>query len=141
MKQSLTIIIPSYNEEFNLKTYLPSVLDFCTENAFNLIVVNDGSKDDTERILDSFITYKCFKNIKLKVNCGYGKAIKKGIEYANSEFIITIDADGQHLLSDILKLYKQILDTNADMVIGSRKGFKDSSFLRTIGKNILRGVA
>lgn len=141
MQHSLTIVMPSYNEGQSLKTYLPKVLEFCNRNSFKLIIVNDGSTDNTCNILKAFDSFKSFSSIKLKVNGGYGKAIKEGISSAESEYVITIDADGQHVLEDVLKLYGQIIEQDADMIIGSRKGFKDRSILRTLGKSILRTIA
>ncbi|MCK9254750.1 MAG: glycosyltransferase family 2 protein [Bacteroidales bacterium] len=141
MKSNLSIVIPIYNEEKNLGITIPEIIDFCKTNNYKLILVNDGSKDNSKTILKN---YENLENIKIyhhKLNKGYGAAIKTGISVCDTKYIITIDADGQHYLEDVEKLYLKILETDADMIIGSRKGSKSSSLSRGIGKTIIRTVA
>jgi glycosyltransferase involved in cell wall biosynthesis len=135
----LTIIVPCYNEEESIPKVIPELLRFCNENLFKLIIVNDGSIDNSKALLDKYANGIC-KIYHHKVNRGYGGAIKTGIINADSQFIVTIDADGQHYLEDIFKLINKLQSTDADMVIGSRKGHKDASFLKQIGKFIIRNL-
>lgn len=138
----LTIIIPAYNEEKSLKVFLPQVIAFCKSKSFKLIVVNDGSKDSTRAYLNEFTNENALLTVvNHKVNRGYGGAIKSGIRMATTKYVITIDADGQHLLEDIEKLYNYIISEDADMVVGSRAKQKDASFSRKIGKKIIRLIA
>lgn len=142
METPLTIIIPAYNEEESLTAFLPNVIDFCKQNKFELIVVNDGSTDNTPAILRKLASTENFITIiNHKVNKGYGGAIKSGIYASTTKYVITIDADGQHNTSDILKLYNKLLETDADMVIGCRKGYKLRDFYRHLGKFIIRNFA
>lgn len=142
MNKDLTIIIPAYNEEKSLELYLPSVIEHCENKGYQLIIVNDGSKDKTLEILNSFAEKSnILQVVSHKVNKGYGGAIKTGIKAAATEYVITIDADGQHYLEDVDKLFKEIVDKDADMIIGSRKGQKSSGFFRGIGKFIIRKIA
>jgi hypothetical protein len=55
--------------------------------------------------------------------------------------VITIDADGQHYLEDVDKLFKLIVEQDADMIVGSRKGQQEASAFRGVGKSIIRAVA
>ena len=138
----LTIIIPAYNEAASLPQLLQELLPFAQLNNFKVIVVNDGSTDDTRALLERNTTLT--ENISVinhKVNRGYGGALKSGINKARTQYCITIDADGQHSLSDIDKLLNTITQTNADLVIGSRKGNSESGYYREFGKTILRRVA
>ena len=138
-KSDLTIIIPCYNEELSLPHFLPSVISYCKKKGWPIICVNDGSKDDTLKVLSSFggnITI-----VNNKVNKGYGGAIKSGIIKSDTTYSITIDADGQHFLEDVEKLYECCIKSDADMIIGSRKGLKSASWFRGIGKSIIRQVA
>jgi len=137
----LTIIIPAYNEEVSLKHFLPAVLSFCEEKKINLIIVNDGSKDGTQKVLENFSAHSCLKSIRNKINKGYGGSIKAGISAAETKYVITIDADGQHYLEDVEKLYNEIVSNDADMIIGSRKGQPNSSYYRGMGKSLIRGIA
>ena len=137
----LTLVIPAYNEEESLKIFLPEILSFCSKNNFNLIVVNDGSKDETSEILSRF------KNSFLqvyhhKVNQGYGSAIKTGIRACKTDYLIPLDADGQHLLDDVSHLFNYIIQHDADMVVGSRTGSKVAiPLLRKPAKWILNSLA
>lgn len=135
----LTIIIPSYNEEQNLRDFLPKIYEFCNKHSFKLILVDDGSTDNSYKVYESFLGNNFFKVIKHSINKGYGAALKTGFENSNSAYSITIDADGQHNLSDILRLLEEIEKNNCDLVIGSRVIVKPS--FRNIGKFLIRTFA
>jgi glycosyltransferase involved in cell wall biosynthesis len=136
----LTLVIPAYNEAEALTQFLPEVLSFCKEHACSLIVVNDGSKDNTHDILTQYGDAPFFSTIRHKVNKGYGGAIKTGLIAAKTKYVITIDADGQHIVSDIISLYNYIVRMDADMVIGRRRAVDESLYRRT-GKFIIRFIA
>ena len=134
MENLLSIIVPAYNEASNLKVLVPEWIKFCTENNYNLIIVNDGSVDSTREVLQDF---KCKKleMIHHKVNKGYGAALKTGIEHADTEFIITMDADGQNNPQDIPALLEK-LNTGFDVVSGWRKNRKDKYLSRILPSQI-----
>jgi glycosyltransferase involved in cell wall biosynthesis len=136
---SLTIVIPAYNEEKSLTKFLPLVIAFCKQKAHKLIVVNDGSKDGTAGVLAAFSGESLLNVIHNKVNTGYGGAIKKGVRSANTDFVVTIDADGQHNLDDVAKLLQKAIETDADMVVGNRG--KTSGYYRGLGKWLIRKIA
>jgi glycosyltransferase involved in cell wall biosynthesis len=138
MQHRLTIIIPAYNEEKNIPLVIPEVLNLCTTEGYKLIIVNDGSKDDSLNLLKQYESHPHYKLIHHKINRGYGGAIKSGIEACDTEFLITMDADGQHRTEDVKKLYNAITNGDADMVIGSRKGVRSASMLRGLGKRLIR---
>jgi glycosyltransferase involved in cell wall biosynthesis len=137
----LSIVIPAYNEAENLKIILPRLIEFCNQHNWKIIITNDGSRDNTKDVLKSFETTINFKVVHHKLNKGYGAAIKSGIQVCDTEYCITIDADGQHRFEDIEKLFISIKANNADMVVGSRKGTKAASIMRAIGKSIIRFTA
>lgn len=141
MVHKLTLIIPAYNEAENIPNFLPLVIDFCTRNDFALIINDDGSNDDTYALIRKLLSGTAYTIIKNKVNKGYGGAIKEGILASLTDYSMIIDADGQHYLQDVEKLYAKILQTEADMVIGSRKGQPNGSFMRNIGKWLIRRFA
>ncbi len=140
MESLLTVIIPAYNESESLEFFLPKVIEYCDLNNYKLIIVNDGSTDNSKDLLSEF-KYDFLNIINHKVNQGYGGAIKSGIKSAASKYVITIDADGQHHLEDIELLLKEIHNHDADMIVGSRKGQLSSSIGRSIGKSIIRFFA
>jgi glycosyltransferase involved in cell wall biosynthesis len=138
MQPRLTIIIPCYNEEKNIPSVIPDILDFCTKEGYKLIVVNDGSKDNSLQLLKEYEKQPNFTLVYHKINRGYGGAIKSGIEACDTEFLITMDSDGQHRVEDVKNLFSVITNSDADMVIGSRKGSRSASMLRGLGKQIIR---
>lgn len=137
----LTIIIPIYNEYDALQENLQQWLEFSRLRNWNLILVDDGSTDGSGDLLDVIQTNEKTRVIHHKVNRGYGGALKTGLKASTTEFSITIDADGQHTIESIdsMVLYQQ--RTNADMVIGSRANTAGSTFIRSLGKTIIRGIS
>lgn len=134
----LTLIVPAFNEVSNLENLVPQWINYCNDHNYKLIIVNDGSTDATKVLLRKFQHAQNLKIIHHKVNRGYGAALKTGIRNADTGLVITIDADGQHNLSDIEGLLKSLLDADADMVIGSREQLRIDSLLRKTGKWIIR---
>ena len=122
------LIIPAYNEEkCILKTY-NKVMEYNKKNnsKYDVIVINDGSRDNTENILiKNSIPY-----ITLINNLGIGGAVQTGYKYAsenNYDIAVQFDADGQHDVNYVKNIIKPIIDGQADLVIGSRFIDKNSS--------------
>lgn len=116
MKKRALIIIPAYNEEDNI---IDTVSNVKRMNNFDYIVVNDGSKDKTQEILNS----NNFNHLDLPINLGIGGAMQTGYKYAlknDYDYAIQLDADGQHNPKDLVKLIDEIDINHFDMVIGSR---------------------
>ena len=134
-----TVVIPAFNEVISLKEFLPELVDSCVKNCWKVIIVNDGSSDQTKSVLDHYANHDLVEIINHKVNKGYGGALKSGIMAAETDYIITIDADGQHNIEDIRKMKNYIQATDADMVVGKRDF--DGNMFRTIGKKVIRFFA
>ncbi|MGI6681205.1 MAG: dolichyl-phosphate beta-glucosyltransferase [Bdellovibrionota bacterium] len=129
----LSIIIPAYNEAERLPAMLLDLKNFFKKNdySYEIIVVNDGSKDDTANVVKDF--YKDFSNIRLiniLENKGKGYAVKTGMLEAVGERKIFADADGATPFSEILKMLPE-LDKGNDVVIASR-AMKDSKTKTTL---------
>lgn len=133
----IILIIPAYNEEGNiLKTY-NQIKDYNKKHNtdYDVIVINDGSTDNTENIL----LENDINHIKLINNLGIGGAVQTGYKYAlenNYDYAIQFDGDGQHSVKYVGKILKPLIDEAADMVIGSRfveniDTFKSSTARRT----------
>jgi len=136
----LTIVIPAYNEEQALSFFLPELITYCQANGCRLIIINDGSRDNTRALLRQYAKHPFFSALHHKVNRGYGGALKTGINAAKTPYVITIDADGQHRLDDVTALYTALRKTDADMVIGCRKKHKESRY-RKLGKTLIHFIA
>ncbi len=114
----LSIIIPAYNEGRFIGKLLSRIIAVPTETAGfkkEIIVVNDGSSDDTEQVARSFADVKCFTQVP---NQGKGKAVQRGIREATGDYILIQDADLEYDPSDYLQLIAALKD--ADVVYGSR---------------------
>ncbi len=115
---NLSVIIPVYNEEKNILSTLQRV-HFSLKNVvnnFEIIIVNDGSKDKTQSLLDK--KYSDFVLIEHKSNRGYGASLKTGIKKSKYDIIAIIDADGTYPIESFPELLKHISDY--DMVVGTR---------------------
>lgn len=111
--QPLTVVIPAKNEAENLKVLLPKLLKVVKNG--EIIVVNDGSTDDTREVCEQFGV----RTINNPYSKGNGAAIKSGARAAKNELIVFMDADGQHKPDDIPGLVEKLLQ-GYDMVVGAR---------------------
>ena len=120
----ITIGIPAYNEEKNISTIIRKLQKITTK----IIVCDDGSTDSTAKIAKEMGVLV----LQHEKNLGYGSAIRSIFLKAReekSEFLITLDSDGQHRIEDIQTILKPLQNKEADLVIGSR-------FLNDDGKNV-----
>ena len=142
MKNKILLIIPAYNEEENiLKTY-NNIVNYNKKNKtkYDVIVINDGSKDKTQKILED----NNIPHINLIHNLGIGGAVQTGYKYAyynNYDIAVQFDGDGQHDIRYVKDIIEPIIDKKVELVIGSRfigniDTFK-SSFTRRIGIKII----
>ena len=133
----ITVGLPAYNEEKNIAKIIVGL----KKVADQIIVCDDGSTDSTSIIAESLGAIV----IKHPKNLGYGSAIRSIFLKAreiNSEGLVTIDADGQHKIEDIMKVVKPIVDGQADISIGSRFLDKHDNApkYRKLGINIITKV-
>lgn len=141
MTQSdLTIVVPVYNEADVLPAFLPELAAYADAHDFDLIFVDDASTDESAKILDRFCTTPSKKLVSHKVNRGYGGALKTGIRVCQTEYVVTLDADGQHRPDDVRKLFECAVSQRADMVVGRRRS-GNSGLYRAVGRKLIRGLA
>ncbi len=103
-----SIIVPFYNESKNVQLVLNEFKKFENKYDFELICVNDGSKDDTEKVLEKHKQsgeYKFMQYISYFPNGGYGNAIMTGVRAAKGEVIAWTHSDMQTPVSDVFKAY------------------------------------
>jgi len=136
---SLTVIVPVYNEAESLPSFLPHLLDFCAEHGWEIVFVNDGSRDESRSILESHANPPAVRVIHHKINRGYGGALKTGLLDATTPYVVTFDGDGQHEPGDILRLLEFAVEHDADLVIGGRDLGRAGNRYRELGKTIIRG--
>lgn len=143
MKNKILLIIPAYNEEENILKTCKRISDYNKKNKthYDIIVINDGSTDKTEEILEK----NKIPHVKLIHNLGIGGAVQTGYKYAfenDYDIAIQYDGDGQHEVSYVKDLIEPIIKEEAHFTIGSRfvnqenEGFK-STAARRLGIKII----
>lgn len=140
----ILLIIPAYNEEDNILKTCKKVDEFNkkAENKVDYVVINDGSKDNTLKLLQE----NHINHINLIRNLGIGGAVQTGYKYAEQngyDIAIQFDGDGQHNIDYVPKLCKLIEENKADLVIGSRyikneESHFQSTFMRRLGALIIK---
>ena len=137
----LSVLIPVYNEENTILKILQRIEETKAGNvSYEIIVINDGSTDNTKKILEENSQYYS-KLINSPSNRGKGYAIKEGIKVSSGEYIIFQDADLEYDPSEFKKFIKISQEFNADAIIGSRFVYSEytrsHNYFNKIGNGIL----
>jgi len=116
----ISIIIPAYNEQATILQLLGQVSRQSVPGfEFETIVIDDGSKDDTVRLLEA--NPKLYSRlVKQPKNGGKGAAVRAGLRHASGDYVLFQDADLEYSPSDYAKLLYPVKEFGADVVMGSR---------------------
>jgi glycosyltransferase involved in cell wall biosynthesis len=142
MNDNLSVILPAFNEEGNIKNVIDSILQGLNYvPGYEIIVVDDGSRDQTPKIVARMKEF--FANIKLvshEQNQGYGRAIKSGIQAADHEWILIMDADGQLRIGDFKGFWQR--RHGQDFILGFRRRRNDDFYRFFMGRlgNLVSGL-
>lgn len=134
----VSVIVPAYNEEQNIKEILRMLMDVeQVLPSMEIIVIDDGSTDGTVEEVGKFVSR--VKLVKHEKNIGKGAALATGFNEATGDVVVVQDADLEYSPYDIPKLVKPILAGEADVVFGSRfKGTRDGmKFPNYVGNKLL----
>lgn len=116
-RRDCVIVIPAYNEETRIAGVLQQIAD--TGLAVDVVVVDDGSADRTAAVAAAAGA----RVVRHPANLGYGSALQTGYKYALRHrygLLVQMDADGQHLATEVAKLMAPVAAGEADLVLGSR---------------------
>jgi hypothetical protein len=141
-RAEVLVIVPAYNEEENIGKVVEELGSIAI--SLDILVINDGSTDQTSRIARSTGGAQVVDLLK---NLGIGGAVQTGFKYAARNgygIAVQFDGDGQHLAEEISRLLDVLTGEGASMVIGSRflevqAGYR-STFLRRIGIRLFQAV-
>ena len=130
---TVTVVIPAFDEEAAIGVVIERLRS--AGGWREVIVVDDGSSDQTAAIAATAGA----RVIRHPYNKGNGAAVKTGIRNASGEYVLIIDADGQHTAADALRLVAFLGDY--DLVVAARAGADQASAARHVGNRVLNGVA
>lgn len=129
--ENVTIVVPAYNEQEAIENVISSLRD---EGFNHLLVIDDGSNDDTSNILNQIgVNY-----ISHKANKGYGASLKTGIKNSTTDFVAIYDGDGQHIPSELRKILRE--KDKYDMIVGARNSKSFQVANRKLGKQLIKLV-
>ncbi len=134
MSSPLSIILPAHNEAVNLRPLLEKLTVQFPDA--EIIVINDGSTDETVEICCSFGVRVATHPYSL----GNGAAVKNGARVAQGEILLFMDADGQHDPADIPRLLAK-LEEGYDMAVGARRDHSQASWGRGIANRLYNRLA
>jgi glycosyltransferase involved in cell wall biosynthesis len=123
-EHSVSVVLPAYNEEALIERTVRRVADVMRRlvDDYEIVVVNDGSRDRTREILVRLIATKPQLHLRMIShgrNQGYGAALASGFDAARSDLILLLDADGQFDVTEVIHLLAA-MDDHTDLVIGFR---------------------
>ncbi|MFK7899698.1 MAG: glycosyltransferase family 2 protein [Cyclobacteriaceae bacterium] len=131
----LSVVVAVYNEEENISLLHQKVSEALVGYNYELVLVNDGSSDDT---LGEIIKIKDdkVKLVNFRRNYGQSPALMAGIDLADGEYVVTMDGDLQNDPTDIPMMFDKAVNENYDLVTGIRAKRKDGFILRKLPSKI-----
>lgn len=121
----LSIVVPLYNEEDNVVLLTKKIHESLTGYNYQIIYIDDFSSDKTRKVVKDMDDKKVHL-IELKKNYGQSLALAAGIDYAEGDYIITMDGDLQNDPSDIPQMLEHAIGEEYDLITGIRQKRKDS---------------
>jgi len=142
----ISVIIPCYNEDHTILKVIKSVHESLNRYEYEIILVDDGSTDNTKVLLDEYSRRdEKVEVIYHDINSGKGSSLRTGFNAAIGDVVIIQDADLEYDPSEYSKLFKPIQDGKADVVYGSRFKSGDTTrvlfFWHKMGNLFLTGLS
>lgn len=134
-KESISVFFPAYNDAGSITTLVKNALDVLQTLAddYEVIVINDGSTDETPKILDQLAANESkVRIIHHEQNRGYGAALRSGFNAANKDLIFYTDGDGQYDVKELKSLH-ELMTKSIDVVNGFKIKRSDKSHRKLLG--------
>jgi len=138
----ISLVIPVYNEEANLLRLIERLRPVMQQmgKSYEIIFVDDGSRDNTLSILKSFLVYPEVRVVELTRNYGQHAAIFSGFSVIRGDIVITLDADLQNPPEEIPNLVRVMEEGNYD-VVGTIRSERKDSFFRILPSRMINMIA
>jgi polyisoprenyl-phosphate glycosyltransferase len=136
-RPSISCVLPAFNEADNLPTLLALLLPQLATltDRFEVVIVDDGSADDTAAAVAPWVAKGGVRLLRLSRNFGKEHALTAGIDHANGEVVVLMDADLQHPVEIIARMVES-WQAGADMVCAARASRADESFAKRLGTTL-----
>ncbi len=123
-KPFISVLLPCYNEEVILERNLNTIVEYLESNSdkykWEVILIDDGSKDKTGEIADKYEeSYNNLRVIHHPVNLNLGNALKTGFKNAKGDILVVMDIDLSYSVDHIERMVDELLKTSSDIVIAS----------------------
>ena len=135
LRPSISVFFPAYNDAHSIGKLVENALEVlpCLTDDYEVIVINDGSADNTQEVLSQLQTkHKELRIVEHETNRGYGGALRSGFNAASKELVFYTDGDAQYDVRELLKLYP-LLTENVDVVNGYKLERTDKINRKIIG--------
>jgi glycosyltransferase involved in cell wall biosynthesis len=136
--KEVLVIVPAYNEEKNIEKVVEELKRDMP--CADILIVNDASKDNTLEVIKrldvNYLTLPFNLGYSGVLQCGFKFAVEKGYNY-----VVQFDGDGQHIALEAKRVFETLLNTGADIVLGSRFKYKSDykhSFFRKVGTKMFQ---
>ena len=134
----LSVVIPCYNEGAHLAAFTRAIQDVIkklTDN-YELLLINDGSKDNTREVVETLIDKGKIRYLEFSRNFGKEAALMAGIDHANGDAVLLIDADFQHPLDKLPEMV-QLWQAGYEMIYGVIANRQGETFTKRLGTSLL----
>lgn len=137
----LSCVVPAYNEARNLPTFIPALHETLSALAreVEIVIVNDGSRDETAAVLAELSTRLPLRIIHLSRNFGKEAALSAGIDHVHGDAVLLIDADFQHPLSLVPEMFTRWQE-GYEMIYAVRSNREDEGLIKRLGTKVLYSI-
>jgi glycosyltransferase involved in cell wall biosynthesis len=137
--EKISVVVTVYNEEDNISPLVKQISGALKDFDYEIVYVDDGSTDNTIANIKA-LNHPNIKLVEFRKNYGQCPALKAGIDYADGDFIVTMDGDLQNDPTDIPMMVEKAKEGDYDLVAGIREKRKDGMFLRKVPSKIANWI-